>query len=363
MKKTLIALAVAALASSAANATVVYQQDGTKIDIDGRVSLQIRNDTGKRSDLVDKGSRLRVRAYQDIANGFQALANYELRFTSKDIGDSIHSKRMFGGISHPDIGTLTFGRQLLTGDAIGVADFTYERSSITKMVDQANKAIHFESAVWGGFHFSADYVFGDAAKERTSYKDDDGNTIKKKGYSADDGRTYQVGAYYNGKFGDFGLDIEAGYSEALNGNYADDEYKTKAGGAGIRVSYDKFALGFDWAGIKADRTGNDINNKNAFTKFRVGNITHEKLNQYEIGLKYQITPQNKVYAEYLFGTGKNPKLTNTEDTKFRGWFLGADHQFNKNVVVYVEGGSFKTKQSGKEIEKNKEIALGARVFF
>lgn len=66
MKKTLIALAVAATAATSANATVIYEQEGTKLDLDGRVALQIANHTDKRTDLVDKGSRVRVRVFQSI---------------------------------------------------------------------------------------------------------------------------------------------------------------------------------------------------------------------------------------------------------------------------------------------------------
>ena len=37
MKKTLVALAVAAVAATSANAAVVYNQDGTKVDVGGQV--------------------------------------------------------------------------------------------------------------------------------------------------------------------------------------------------------------------------------------------------------------------------------------------------------------------------------------
>lgn len=72
MKKTLLALAVAAFAASSAQATVIYQKDGTKIDIDGRAHFELRNDKDNRTDLRDVGSRLRVRAYQEIGAGFSA---------------------------------------------------------------------------------------------------------------------------------------------------------------------------------------------------------------------------------------------------------------------------------------------------
>ncbi|WP_439238774.1 porin [Lonepinella sp. BR2919] len=343
MKKTLIALAVAALASSAANATVVYQKDGTKIDIDGRISLQVRNETDKRTDLVDKGSRLRVRGYQEIGNGFTALANIEIRFTQNGtVGDSIHTKRLFGGFEHKDIGTLTFGRQLTVGDDLGLSDYTYELGAITKVVDAHNKALHFKSANFSGFHFMTDYYFGTANKHDSSHNE-----------TADAGQGFGLGAFYKTKVGEFGFAVEGGYSEITKGTLASDEYKTKGAVAAVQFSYGPVALGVDWSHAKSTKDKAD-------NKFRVGGEQFNKVDQVEVGLKYQVTPNNKVYAEYLWGVGKTE---GQDDGKFRGWFLGADHYFNKNVVVYVEGGSFKTKQSGEELSKNKQIALGTRIFF
>ncbi len=342
MKKTLIALAVAALASSAANATVVYQQDGTKLDVDGRISMQVRKETNKRTDLVDKGSRVRVRAYQEIGNGFSALANMEIRFTQHGtIGDGIHTKRLFGGFAHKDIGALTFGRQLTVGDDLGLSDFTYELGAITKVVDAHNKAVHFKSANFGGFHFMTDYYFGTADKYSSGSK------------TADSGQGFGLGAFYAAKFGEFGFAVEGGYSEINKGTLESDEYKTKGATVAGQVSYGPVALGLDWSHAKSTKDKAD-------NKFRVGAKEFNQVNQFEVGLKYQITQNNKVYAEYLWGRGKTK---GTENGKFSGWFLGADHHFNKNVLVYVEGGSFKTKQAGVTLEKNKQIALGTRIFF
>lgn len=98
MKKTLIALAVITMFSSAANAAVIYEKEGTKIDIDGRMHFELRNDSGKRSDLQDAGSRVRVRAFQEIGNGFSTYGAVEFRFSKKDgseqsIGSDLRAHR------------------------------------------------------------------------------------------------------------------------------------------------------------------------------------------------------------------------------------------------------------------------------
>lgn len=42
MKKTIVALAVAAVAATSANAATVYNQDGTKVDVNGSVRLLLK---------------------------------------------------------------------------------------------------------------------------------------------------------------------------------------------------------------------------------------------------------------------------------------------------------------------------------
>lgn len=56
MKKTLVALAVAAVAASA-NATIVYNQNGTKVDVGGRVDVMLgKFGDSQRTDLRNNGS-------------------------------------------------------------------------------------------------------------------------------------------------------------------------------------------------------------------------------------------------------------------------------------------------------------------
>ena len=96
MKKTLIAFAVTAMAATSANAAVIYKNEGTKVDLDGRGALEIVNVKGKRTDLVDRGSRVRVRAFQELGGGFTALSAVELRFTTNGtVGDGVKTQRLW----------------------------------------------------------------------------------------------------------------------------------------------------------------------------------------------------------------------------------------------------------------------------
>lgn len=182
MKKTLIAFAVTAMAATSANAAVIYKNEGTKVDLDGRGALEIVNVKGKRTDLVDRGSRVRVRAYQELGGGFTALSAVELRFTTNGtVGDGVKAQRLFVGFSHEDVGSLTFGRQLTLGDHIPKANYSYELGG-NVLHDSAPKAVHFMSNKFSGFRFATDYYFGEADKSKAA-----------------NGQGYGVGAFYDGQ--------------------------------------------------------------------------------------------------------------------------------------------------------------------
>lgn len=356
MKKTLLALVVAAVAASSANATVIYQKDGTKIDLDGRVALEIRSEKDKRTDLVDAGgSRVRVRAFQDIGGGFEALAAAELRFSDSakgEVGNSARAHRLFAGFQHKDIGSLTFGRQLVLGDHIPKANYTYEMGG-NVFLDAHGKAAHFMSKSMNGVRLAADYYFGTAAKN-----------------AGDAGQGFQFGAFYDRKVGDFAIRIGTGYGEIKEYPFYNaagvkqtnpvstaksDTFKTKIAGVGFDVTYGIVSFGVDWAYAKSNKEGQGSRG------FQIVGGAYDKVSRFEVGTKVAVTKQNNIYGEVLFGSAKD--LNDTSSDKTFGWILGVDHKFNKNVSVYVEGGKARIKSEGETVAKNHRVSVGTRILF
>ena len=344
MKKTLIALVVTAMAAASANAVVVYKNEGTKVELDGRGAFEIVNmkdkkvDTnGKRTDLVDRGSRVRVRASQEIGNGFSALAAFEIRFTQNGtVGDGINTKRLFGGFAHKDVGSLTFGRQLTLGDHIPKANYSYELGG-NVLHDNAPKAVHFMSNKFDGFRVAADYYFGEAHKTK-----------------ADAGQGFGVGAFYDGKWGDVGVRFGSGYIEVKKADAVTKDYKQKIAGVGFDVKYKIVTVGFDWAHGTSMKGHSDYNFKHSM------NAKYEKIDRFDLGLKVDLTEQNALYGAFLWGTGKNEGRANG---KHRGWVMGVDHRFNKHVAVYLEGGKANVKENGTKVSDAARIGLGTRIMF
>lgn len=375
MKKTLLALAVAAFAASSAQATVIYQKDGTKIDIDGRAHFELRNDKDNRTDLRDVGSRLRVRAYQEIGAGFSAYGGVELRFSddkgnADSIGSNLRTHRLYAGLIHKDIGTLTFGRQLHLGDHIPKANYTYEWGG-NVFFDGHRKAATFMSAKFAGVRFAADYYFGGSDKGDITYKWKDAAKVEheRKGPASsgssnwDQGQGYGIGLFYDGKWDDLAVRFGSGFTEVLQSNTGlkADEYKLKRAGIGFDVKYKIVTLGFDWAYGKVDKKG--VGSENiGFQKIAAYKASFNKNNRYLVGLKVDVTPQNAIYGQYYFANADTP-VAGDDDVKMRGWMIGADHRFNKHVAVYAEGGKGKVKQSGVTLKDNHRVLVGTRIMF
>ncbi|HDR1031392.1 TPA: porin [Pasteurella multocida] len=341
MKKTIVALAVAAVAATSANAATVYNQDGTKVDVNGSVRLLLKKEKDERGDLVDNGSRVSFKASHDLGEGLSALAYAELRFSKnvtvqvKDpqgtvvreydvekLGNNVHVKRLYAGFAYEGLGTLTFGNQLTIGDDVGVSDYTYFLGGINNLLSSGEKAINFKSAEFNGFTFGGAYVFSaDADKQAPR-----------------DGRGFVVAGLYNRKMGDVGFALEAGYSQKYV-TVAKQE-KEKAFMVGTELSYAGLALGVDYAQSK------------------VTNVDGKK-RALEVGLNYDINDKAKVYTDFIWAK-EGPKGATTRD---RSIILGAGYKLHKQVETFVEGSWGREKDANGVTTKDNVVGVGLRVHF
>ena len=220
MKKTVIALAIAAFAATgAANAATVYNQDGTKVELGGSARIFLgKLGKDQRGDLVNDGSRIKINATHTLDNGLSAFVGYETRFNGsqkeKQSGSNtgfgnITTNKLFVGFGFENVGKLSFGRQATTSDDV-LGDGLYYRSGANNILTtSADKSIKFRSADFEGFSFGADYLFGNADKAATVAK----GKIYKNGTG--------VAAFYNYDFEkNHNIEFAAGYTfdQYLNSN-------------------------------------------------------------------------------------------------------------------------------------------------
>ena len=207
MKKTVIALAIAALAAAGtSSAATVYNQDGTKVDLSGSFRIFLgKAGENQRGDLINDGSRIKVNASHALDNGLSAFVGYETRFNGDQKSNqngsttgfgNITTKKLFVGFGFENVGKLSFGRQATTADDVLGDSLYYRSGNYNLLTTDADKSIKFRSADFAGFSFGADYLFGHAKKDVAGYKSG-----------------YGVSAFYNYDFAEnHKVDVAVGYT-------------------------------------------------------------------------------------------------------------------------------------------------------
>lgn len=347
MKKTLAALIVSAVAASAANAAVVYDNEGTKVELNGSLRLIMEkadkkvynaaNQSTKKANsaLRNAGSRFGITVKHNLDNDFYALGRLEFRFddtTSRDKFGRLYAKRAYVGLGSKATGDITFGRQLTIADDLSQAvDYEYGFIPKSDYIPTAGTGVvRYDYKGIEGLQLSANYNFGQTNDEK-------GNPLKPGIKNA-----YAVGALYTAgdldarlAYGHTNFETGASYAHRLDGVLASLGYK-----------FGDFTLTGDFG------------------------YGHEKLDDAKVnkfyvspGFAYQVVPASKVYGNYLYERAKGE----SDKVKTHGFLLGADYKLHKQVVLFVEGKYVTAKKYTNDAYdgkvKDRAIGVGMRVFF
>ena len=350
MKKTLVALTVAALAAASAQAVTVVDADGTKVDFDGSLRLimekgnvkttQVGQAATKKSSsaLRNAGSRFGVKAKHQLGEDFYALGRVEFRFDdteSRDQFGSLYAKRAYVGLGSKAYGNITFGRQVTIADDLSQAN-DYEYGLISKgayIPTSGTGVIRYDYKGIEGLQVGGHYVFGE--KE---------NLLK---------NAYGVGALYAQD--NYDVRVAYGHTNYETGSntlkHRKDGYLASAG-----YSFGDFKVTGDFG--------------YAYEKAGVANDQPSKTNKFYVspGFSYQVIPASKVYGNYLY-----ERVKTKEDSKetTHAFLLGVDYKFHKQVVAFVEGKYARTKSfdyvnngyNYTSKKADKAIGVGMRVFW
>ncbi|MDU2300284.1 MAG: porin [Haemophilus parainfluenzae] len=352
MKKTLAALIVSAFAASAANAAVVYDNEGTKVELNGSLRLIMEKADKKEYDRAGKstkktnsalrnaGSRFGITVKHNLDNDFYALGRLEFRFDDTDSRDKfgrLYAKRAYVGLGSKATGDITFGRQLTIADDLSQAvDYEYGLIPKEEYIPTAGTGvIRYDYKGIEGLQLSANYNFGQK------------NNEKGKPLNPGIKNAYAVGALYT--VGDLDARLAYGHTSFET----DASYKHRLDGflASLGYKFGDFTLTGDFG--YAHEKENDA-----------------KTNKFYVspGFAYQVTPASQVYGNYLY---ERVKGETTKD-KTHGFLLGADYKLHKQVVVFLEGKYVTTKNYAENANggyaydgktKDRAIGVGMRVYF
>ena len=347
MKKTLAALIVSAFAASAANAAVVYDNEGTKVELNGSLRLIMEKADKKEYDRAGKstkkansalrnaGSRFGITVKHNLDNDFYALGRLEFRFDDTDSRDKfgrLYAKRAYVGLGSKATGDITFGRQLTIADDLSQAvDYEYGLIPKEEYIPTAGTGvIRYDYKGIEGLQLSANYNFGQKNDEKGKALDP---AIK---------NAFALGALYTAG------DLDARFAYGHTNLETNATYKHRVDGflASLGYKFGDFTLTGDFGYAHAKKNDDKTN------KFYVSP-----------GFAYQVTPMSQVYGNYLYERVKGE----SDKDKTHGFLLGADYKLHKQVVLFVEGKYVTTKEyvndsyDGKV--KDRAIGVGMRVFF
>ncbi|MDO9809013.1 porin [Glaesserella parasuis] len=359
MKKTLVALAVAAFAASA-SAVTVYENEGTKVDFDGQLRLLLeeqatkekgQSSTGGHTNLKNNGSRFGISIKHNINENLYGFGRYETRLDSNSEnaagwGD-VKTKYAYvglGGYGHE----ISFGKQAVIGDSIGQAGFDkvygvgtggikYSANNTNKkgfdiLTDSSDSAINYTYTGIEGLTLGANY---NVANERNKKTGEVNVGSTKSGFG--------LGAKYTAK-------IAESQSVTVAAGYTHDDYKS-----GSVNKKDKDGVYFGLKYVNAPFTvavdgGHGVE--------KTGNVK-EKIDFVRTGARFDVTPKSGVYGNYSYGTYKDKAYKATAHQ----FMLGADYKLHKQVVTFVEGRLIKNKDSNNKKVTDQALGVGLRVLW
>ncbi|HHF7129398.1 TPA: porin [Haemophilus influenzae] len=354
MKKTLAALIIGAFAASAANAAVVYNNEGTKVELGGRVSIIAEQSTSTGDDqkhqhgaLRNQGSRFHIKATHNFGDGFYAQGYLETRFVtdaskngSDNFGD-ITTKYAYVTLGNKAFGEVKLGKAKTIADGITTAeDKEYGVLDSKKYIPTNGNTIGYTYKVTDGLVLGANYLL---AQERNY---DDGEVYPQKISNG-----VQVGAKYDAN------NIIAGIAYGRT-NYREDIVDLDLGKK-QQVNGALSTLGYRFSDL-----GLLVSLDSGYAKTKNYKDKHEKSYFVSPGFQYELMEDTNVYGNFKY---ERDSVDQGKKTREQAVLFGVDHKLHKQVLTYIEGAYARTRTTeqakGVKTEKEKSVGVGLRVYF
>lgn len=220
MKKTIIALAVAAAAvATGANAAEVYNADGTSVALGGRVEARLQLQDGEANDKTR--ARFNFVGKQQVTDNLYGLAKFETEWSSTTSdgepdgdsdGDSLTNRYIYAGIG-TQAGEITYGKQ--DGALVKLTNFTDimstwgKEASVNSAATDSDNYVAFANRTDNYLAYNAQF---DTLGVSAGYRFADGeNSTDGDSKVNNDQDGYTLALTYG--FGDTGVVVGAGYAD------------------------------------------------------------------------------------------------------------------------------------------------------
>jgi predicted porin len=323
MKKTLLATAIAGAlgVSAAAQAATVYDQDGTKLDLYGRLAVAVQGGGGDDvdgapkstgSEFVNMGSRFGLRGSQQITSDLSAYGRAEFRFNGDEQNtDEMQIRNSYLGIKSNQWGSLQAGNfDNFYLDAVGApfdvpVNQGYEFAGGGTGAKGRGDSLGYISPNLEGFQV---YLMG-------KHYSGNGQTAGSPGSNSSSvetagGAVYEVDA----------LRLGLGYSEVI-----DDKVAGGGGGYGDGEVIYGATASYAFTPAFSARLGYETQDDN---EDKVG-----------VGGTFQMDAW-KVYADYYYITAEGVREQDLEavnaDTTRHSWNVGTQYNVSSNFQLFAE---------------------------
>ncbi|HFC8497235.1 TPA: trimeric porin PorB [Neisseria subflava] len=346
MKKSLIALTLAALPVAAMADVTLYGQIKAGVEI-SRTKEKVAGQTIKSktaTEIADYGSRIGFKGHEHLGNNLNAIWQVEQK-TSIAGGDSGFANResflgLEGGFGKVRAGNLNTA----LNDSSDSFD-PWESSNANadtlqlgkiKRVDDRKVSVRYDTPVLGGFSASVQYQPRDNARP-----DDKGVHAVKSRASYDLGLNYENSGFFGRYAGSFAkhADLTDGYLETFNrnttlnaGTYKDHQVHRLT--AGYDANNLMVAVVGQYEGFKKDVANAKKNERvevGATAAYRFGNVTPRV--SYAHGFKAKeegVKEKNSVYNQVI---------------------VGADYDFSKRTSALLSAGWLREGKGDNKYEK------------
>ncbi|HHF3912376.1 TPA: porin [Haemophilus influenzae] len=357
MKKTLAALIVGAFAASAANAAVVYNNEGTKVELGGRLSVIAEQSSNTLDDqkqqhgaLRNQGSRFHIKATHNFGDGFYAQGYLETRFVSKykdnaDHFDSITTKYAYVTLGNKALGEVKLGRAKTIADGITSAeDKEYGVLNNSKYIPTNGNTVGYTFEGIDGLVLGANYLL---AQQRNAHGSTAGEVVAQVISNG-----VQVGAKYDAN------NIIAGIAYGRT-NYREDLATQVDSGKKQQVNGALSTLGYRFSDL-----GLLVSLDSGYAKTKNYKDKHEKRYFVSPGFQYELMEDTNVYGNFKY---ERNSVDQGKKAREHAVLFGVDHKLHKQVLTYIEGAYARTRTNDKgkteKTEKEKSVGVGLRVYF
>lgn len=361
MKKTLAALIVGAFAASAANAAVVYNNEGTSVELGGRLSVIAEQSTSTRKDqkqqhgeLRNAGSRFHIKATHNFGDGFYAQGYLETRLVSDYEGRSdnfgnIITKYAYVTLGNKGFGEVKLGRAKTISDGITSAeDKEYGVLENKEYIPKDGNSVGYTFKGIDGLVLGANYLL---AQERVAYGGGNREPGEVSPQKISNG--VQVGAKYDAN------NIIAGIAYGRTNYREDISISASESGKKQQVNGALSTLGYRFSDL-----GLLVSLDSGYAKTKNYKDKHEKRYFVSPGFQYELMEDTNVYGNFKY---ERNSVDQGKKVREQAVLFGVDHKLHKQVLTYIEGAYARTrtndKDKTKKTEKEKSVGVGLRVYF